>query len=59
MARNPAVWYVLYGIVIPLIVLGVFLYFKVATVLAFVGVVIWMGFALTMLSPPSDAGGTR
>ncbi len=59
MARNPTVWYLLYGIVIPLIVLGLSIYFNAGTILVFVGVVLWMGFALTMLSPPSDAGGTR
>jgi len=50
MARNPAVWYVLYGIVIPLIVLGLSIYFNAGTILVFIGVVLWMGFALTM--PP-------
>lgn len=59
MARNPGVWYVLYGIVIPLIVLGLSIYFSAGTILVFVGVVLWMGFALTMLSPPTEAGGTR
>src|SRR3989304_20805 len=59
MARNPAVWYVLYGIVIPLIVLGLSIYFNAGTILVFIGVVLWMGFALTMLSPPSAAGAGR
>lgn len=56
MARNPGIWFVLYGIVIPLIILGLSIYFNAGTVLVFIGVVLWMGFAVAMLAPPSDAG---
>ncbi len=54
MARSPTIWYVVYGIAIPLIVMGVGLYTGWGGILVFIGTVLWMAFALAMLSPRSD-----
>jgi len=50
-----AVWYVLYGLVMPVTFLGVSLYTGIGGILVVIAVVIWMGFALVMAAPASQA----
>ncbi|HLB66909.1 MAG TPA: hypothetical protein VJN63_00295, partial [Thermoplasmata archaeon] len=51
MAGNPTLWFIVYGIVIPVIVLGVSLWTGWGGLLLVFGVLVWMGIAVAMLSP--------
>ena len=50
-----AVWYAMYGIVLPLLILGIGLWTGYGGILLVIGVLIWMGFAIAMAAPPKEA----
>ena len=49
------VWYAMYGIVLPLLVLGIGLWAGYGNLLLVIGILVWMGFALAMAAPPQEA----
>jgi hypothetical protein len=49
------VWYAMYGIVLPLLLLGIALWTGYGNVVLVMGIFIWMGFAIAMAAPAKDA----
>ncbi len=49
------VWYAMYGIVLPLLVLAIGLWTQYGGILLVIGVFVWMGFAIAMAAPPKEA----
>ena len=49
------VWYAMYGIVLPLLVLTVGLLTNYGGPLLLIGVIVWMGFALAMAAPQKES----
>jgi hypothetical protein len=49
------VWYAMYGIVLPLLVLAIGLWTNYGGVLLLIGVIVWMGFALAMAAPQKES----
>ncbi len=49
------VWYAMYGVVLPLLILGVALWTGYGNVVLVMGIFIWMGFAIAMAAPAKDA----
>ena|SRR5437867_4577576 len=49
-----AVWYVLYGMVMPVTLLAVSLYTGWGGILVVIGALLWMGFALAMAAPSTQ-----
>ena len=50
-----AVWYVLFGVVMPVTLLAISLYTHFGGILVVIGVILWMGFALAMAAPAGQA----
>jgi len=49
------VWYVLFGVVMPVTLLAISLYTHFGGILVVIGVILWMGFALAMAAPAGQA----
>jgi len=49
-----AVWYALYGIIMPVTFLVISIYAKVGGILVVIAVLLWMGFSLAMAAPASQ-----
>lgn len=49
------VWYAMYGIVLPLLILGIALWTGYGNVVLVIGIFVWMGFAIAMAAPAKDA----
>jgi hypothetical protein len=49
------VWYAMYGIVLPVLVLAVGLLTNYGGPLLLIGVIVWMGFALAMAAPQKES----
>jgi hypothetical protein len=49
------IWYAMYGIVLPLLVLAISLWTHYGGILVVIGVIVWMGFAIAMAAPPREA----
>jgi len=49
-----SVWYVMYGLVMPVTLLAISLYTGWGGVLVVIGVLVWMGFALAMSAPSTQ-----
>lgn len=49
------VWYAMYGIVLPVLVLAISLWTHYGGILVVIAVILWMGFAIAMAAPPKEA----
>ena len=49
------VWYAMYGIVLPLLVMGIGLWTGYGGVLLVIAIFIWMGFAIAMAAPAKES----
>ncbi len=49
------VWYAMYGIVLPVLILGIALWTGYGNIVIVMGIFIWMGFAIAMAAPPKEA----
>ncbi len=51
MAGNPMIWFFMYGVIVPLIILVASLWTGWGGILVAIGVFLWIGLAVSMLSP--------
>lgn len=51
MAGNPTLWFYVYGVIVPLIILGISLWTGWGGLLVVIGAFLWIGLAVSMLSP--------
>ncbi len=54
MARDPVIWFYLYGIIIPVAIIVAVLATGFPGILIIMGALVWMGFSITMLNPKAD-----
>ena len=51
MAGNPTIWFYMYGVIVPLIILVASLWTGWGGILVAIGVFLWIGLVVSMLSP--------